>query len=102
MEPDINPSQLRVHLEVLAANFPKESLPSLNIFDIKDYVLSLSQTERCLITEVITVLALIIVVPSTNVISERSFSALCRVKTYLRSTMGQQRLNHLLLLHVHK
>ena len=89
-------------MEVSAANLPKESLPSLNIVDIKDYVLSLSQTERGLISEVITVLALIVVVPSTNAISERSFSVVRKVKTYLRSTMGQQRLNHLLLLHVHK
>ena len=90
-------------MKVSAANyFPKESLPSLNIVDIKDYVLSLSQTERGLISEVITVLALIVVVPSTNAISERSFSAMHKVKAYLWSTMGQQRLNHLLLLHVHK
>ena len=89
-------------MEVSAANFPKESLPSLNIVDIKDYVLSLSQTERGLISEFNTVLALIVVVPSTNAISERSFSVVRKVKTYLRSTMGQQRLNHLLLLHVHK
>ena len=34
--------------------------------------------------------------------SERSFSALRRVKTYLRSTMRQDRLNHLMTLHVHK
>ena len=45
---------------------------------------------------------LILVMPATNSTSERSFSALRRVKTYLRSTMGQQRLNDLLLLHVHK
>ena len=62
----------------------------------------MSQTEQCLRSEVITVLALIIVVPSTNAVSERSFSAMRRVKTYLCSTIGQQRLNHLLLLHVHK
>ena len=45
---------------------------------------------------------LILVMPATNSTSERSFSALRRVKTYLRSTMGQQRLNDLILLHVHK
>ena len=68
-------------MEVSAANyFPKESLPSLNIVDIKDYVLSLSQTERGLISEVITVLALIVVVPSTNAISERSFSVVRKLK----------------------
>ena len=40
--------------------------------------------------------------PATNAISERSLSALKRVKTYLRTTMTQRRLNHLMLLHVHK
>ena len=34
--------------------------------------------------------------------SERSFSALRRLKSYLRSTMGNERLNHLMVLHVHK
>ena len=40
--------------------------------------------------------------PATNATSERSFSALRRVKAYLRSTMGQQKLNYLMVLHVHK
>ena len=34
--------------------------------------------------------------------SERSFSALRQLKTYLRATMKQDRLNYLMLLHVHK
>ena len=45
---------------------------------------------------------LILVMPPTNAISERSFSALRRVKIYLRSTMKQTCLNHLMILHVHK
>ena len=41
--------------------------------------------------------------PATNVLSERSFSALKPFGTYLRSTTGQARLNHLMRLqHVHK
>ena len=43
-----------------------------------------------------------LVMPATNAVSERSFSALKRVKTYLRSNTGEVRLNHLMLLHVHK
>ena len=35
-------------------------------------------------------------------VSERSFSAMKRVKTYLRSTDSDCRLNHLVVLHVHK
>jgi hypothetical protein len=45
---------------------------------------------------------LVLVMPATNATSERSFSALRRVKSYLRSTMLQERLNYLMLLHVHK
>ena len=45
---------------------------------------------------------LLLVMPATNAGSERSFSAVRRIKTYLHSTMTQQRLNHLMLLHVHK
>ena len=40
--------------------------------------------------------------PATNTTSERSIIALRRVKTYLRSTMTQTRLNNLMLLLVHK
>ena len=99
---DIDPFQLKPHLQILATNFPNESVPSLTIFDIKDYILSLSLRERALLSEVCTILELILVLPSTNAVSERSFSAMRRVKTYLRSTMRQERLNNLLTLHVHK
>ena len=40
--------------------------------------------------------------PATKAISERSFSALKRVKTYLRSTTLDSRLNNLLVSHIHK
>ena len=43
-----------------------------------------------------------LVMPASNAMSERSFSTLRRVKTYLRSTMCQDRLNYLMILHVHK
>ena len=40
--------------------------------------------------------------PATNAASERSFTALRRVKTYLRATTGDERLNYLMTLHVHR
>lgn len=48
------------------------------------------------------ILKLIVVLPATNASSERSFFALSRLKTAGRTSMMQDRLNHLLLLHVHK
>lgn len=49
---------------------------------------------------------LILVIPATNVLSKRSFSALRfsalrRLKTWLRNTMGQARLNWVMILNVH-
>ena len=42
------------------------------------------------------------VIPATSCAAERSFSALRRLKTYIRSTMGQDRLSHLALLSIER
>ncbi len=52
--------------------------------------------------QVCKLMQLVLVMPATNATSERSFGALRRVKSYLRATMLQERLNYLMLLHVHK
>ena len=62
----------------------------------------MSPAQRDSMSEICTLLQLIQVVPATNAISERSASALRRVKNYLRSTMSQSHLTNLMLLHVHK
>jgi hypothetical protein len=74
-------------------------------FDVNDLVKffqSLDNARKLLLSEIYTLGKLLLVMPATNAVSERSFSALKRVKTYLRSTTGTSRLNHLMLLHVHK
>ena len=68
---------------------------------IVDIFKSMSPAQRDSMSEICTVLKFIQVVPATNAVSERSASALRRVKSYLRSTMSQSRLNNLMLLHVH-
>lgn len=57
---------------------------------------------RGLFTEVETLVRLLMVVPVSSVEAERSFSGLCRLKTWLRSSMGQKRLNGAAVCHVHK
>ena len=52
--------------------------------------------------EVCTMARLILVMPATNAVSERSFSSMRRLKTYLRSTMCQCRLNHIMLLNINQ
>ena len=62
----------------------------------------LSSSEKIAFSSVWTAVKLLLVMPATNATSECSFSALCRIKSYLRSTMSQQRLNNLMLLYVNK
>ena len=100
---DFDCQRLQLHLETLQATFPEGRKPAtLCINDLKCFILSLSENERAVIGEVVTLLRLILVLPSTNAVSECSFSAMRQLKTYLRTTMTQERLNHLLLLHIHK
>ena len=62
--------------------------------------LSLSPEKKLLMSQVCRLLQLTLVMPATNATSERSFSALRRVKNYSRTTMLQERLNYVMLLHV--
>ena len=55
-----------------------------------------------MIPELSKVLQILSVVPATSCSTERSFSSLRRLKTYLRSTMGQERLSNLALLHIER
>ena len=61
-----------------------------------------STAEKELLSELCKLIHLILDIPATNMVSERSFNSLRHIKTYLRSTMHQNRLNHLMILHVHK
>ena len=54
-----------------------------------------------MLTEVDKLLRIYFSVSVTSATAERSFSCLRRIKTYLRSTMTDNRLNNLFLLHIH-
>ena len=56
---------------------------------------------REMFSEIDKLLRLYLTVPVTTATAERSFSALRRIKTYLRSTMSDERLNNIMLLHVY-
>ena len=62
----------------------------------------MSEAQRSLLCQVCTLTSLILVMPATNTVRERSFSTLRRIKTYLRSTMSQLRLNNIMFIHIHK
>ncbi len=103
---DFNHSILQTQLQVFHTHFSSTQTDNhpqkIDIFDIKKYFLSLSAGQLSHMSQVYGLLQLILVMPATNASSERSFSALRRIKMYLRSTMKQERLNYLMLLHIHK
>ena len=57
---------------------------------------------RIMLSEVHRLLRFYLTVPITSSMSERAFSTLRRLLTYLRSSMTEQRLNNCMLLHIHK
>jgi len=57
---------------------------------------------RAMFPNVESLVRLLLVNPASSASAERSFSGLRRLKTYLRSTCGQRRLNNLAICHVHK
>ena len=70
------------------------------IFDVKTFFHSLSVSQRNFLSQVCVIYK--VLMPATNATSEKSFSTLCLVKTYLRNTMGQERLNKLMILLPHR
>ena len=94
---DFNPGQLKLHLEVLKANFPSDDSEESTL---KSVLKSLSPSQQTLISEVCKVAQLIIVMPASNAVSESCFSILRNIKDYLRTTMTQTRLNSLMTLHI--
>ena len=96
---DLSKPDLEIQLKTLSVHF-KSQIPVV-LDDIQKYLLKIKCDQRPFYSEMIKVLQLILVMSATNASSERSFSAVCRLKNNLRSTMSQQCLNNLMVLHVH-
>ena len=89
-------------LKPLCKDVCEELAGNFLVHDAVGILSKLSAAERTAFSGVWSALKLLLVLPATNATSEWSFSALRRVKTYMRSTMTQERLNNLMVLHVHK
>lgn len=99
---------LSTQLQVLSTNVSSplsdssSSVQRHDLTSVLEYLKELSQAQKVLLSEVCKVAKLLLVMPASNALSERSFSALRRVKSFLRATMSQARLNSTMILHVHK
>jgi len=98
---DLNSSSLSVQLTNFGSHFD-DVTSTVTLQDCLQYLRQLSDEARCFYSEVCQMVKLLLIMPATNAYSERSFSMMRRLKTYLRSTMGQSRLNHIMILHMYK
>ena len=92
--------QLDCHLDILSTSIPGSQH---DVVSVLDYLKTLPEPQKALLSEVYKLAKLILVMPATNAVSERSFSALRHVKTYyLHNTMTQTRVNSIMVIHAHK
>ena len=96
LEGDVDVPKLSSELNLLAS-FVKEVQPYLK--DITSIQTVIDMTKQGKLTKVFSELHSVIKFYLT---AERSFSALRRIKTYLRSTLTQEHLNHFLVLNAHR
>ena len=74
---DFDRSQLQLHLDTLKTTFPENlKSPTLSVHNVKKYIQSMLMAKRSLISEVVTLLQLILILPSTNAVGERTFSGM--------------------------
>lgn len=96
--PEMDADRLAVQLAMMRQqNWQLESVE-----DIATKLASAHPVVRSLFDQDEQLVRLLLTIPCSSAEAERSFSSLRRLKTYLRNSMSQQRLNHLAVLHVHR
>ena len=103
---DLDHRRLELHLamfcDVLRAGRSMELSPSVTCMNDVVNMLMEKTEWRKLFPELVKLLQLFLTIPVTTCTAERTFSSLRRLKTYLRSTLTQKRLNHVAVLHCHR
>jgi len=82
---------------MFAANYTYETSS-----DVASIICEMVPEVRGLFSQVEALVRLLLVIPASSAEAERSFSPLRRLKTWLRSSMTQTRLNNVAICHVHQ
>lgn len=94
--PEINVPELVVQLAMFRQKHCKTLAEAVQAFQ------SMTPEVRALFNQVEVLVRLLLTCPASSCTAERSFSALRRLKTWLRNTMSQKRLNSLAVTHTHQ
>nr|CAH7751726.1 unnamed protein product [Callosobruchus chinensis] len=99
---DFDVDRLVLHRNMLLDIAQTKHVTLNNVEDIVSFIISHCGSVKDMIPEIIKLWKIIMTIPVSTCTAERSFSALRRIKTYLRSTMTQQRLNDHMIVHVNQ
>lgn len=104
---DLNWERLKIQLAMLPdliESHNEDGLPIKKVTTLRTLcdVLNSSALSKKMFSEVHSLLRLYYTLPVTSATAERTFSVLRRMKTYLRSSMTQERLNNAMILHIYK
>ena len=95
---EVNVTHLESELPMFHRN-AKVNLTSLS--QVVALARALKKEVRDLFPSVIALIRLLLLCPASSAEAERSFSSLRRLKTWLRTTMTQKRLNSVAVCHIH-
>ena len=101
---DINFLELQKQLP-MCKDMIKQALPAVKKVTLVRKICEAMNTQqvcKTMFSEIHNLLGLYLTIPITTATSEKAFSTLQRVLTYLRSSMTEQRLNQCIILHTHK
>ena len=96
---DLRKFKLKTLIKALENNVDKKRV---GIKEAMKIISSLNASRKLLVVELLKLVKLILLVPTTNAVSERSRKTLCRVKTYLRSSMTQELVSSCLIVTTYK
>lgn len=97
---DFDENSLVLHQQMFLSQVKIQKVTIKSLTDVVDY-LKVNSNLCDFIPEFMKLIRIILTIPSSSCTAERSFSALRRLKTYLRASMTAHRLNHIAVLHIH-
>ena len=93
----------RFHVQLKTLNEYCKEIDQSDVFCLRTVVNILRRPEvKSHLSELVKLAKLILVLPATNATTERTFSLMKLIKSYLRATIKQSRLNHLIILSSYK
>ena len=98
---DLNPTNLQVQLEQFDNLFQdKPNFLNNTLVEILS-TFGKNKSQKMLLSDVVKLAILFLVMPATNASSERTFSGMKKIKTYLHNSTTNNCLNHCMVVHVH-